>query len=219
MVKAREGKTGRRRLFLLAAALAAALAAGGCDSEDEGDPELLTLLLQSTGFTDNGDGTVGQTINGQAMTWMKCAVGQVWNSGFNNCTGVGGGTVYGATSLQFCDVLTGNFADCTTADAVSPVASSGPAFNACDTLSLAGFTDWRLPSQGELGALVSFQSRDGILLTFPETPDDKFFWTRNGNPNQDEGTEAFAYSFAEQSFGQEQIVLKESVQYVRCIRP
>ncbi|MCB1325893.1 MAG: DUF1566 domain-containing protein [Leptospiraceae bacterium] len=185
--------------------------------EEELDIDSILPLVNGT-LTDNGNGTVSHILNGQGLTWLKCAQGQVWNASLNNCAGTGGGTTYGAVSLQFCSTLTGNYADCTTSDATTPTATSGPAFTSCDDLVFAGFSDWRMPGQSELVSLASGLNRTSFLLLFPQTPDDKSFWTRDGNSGQSNGSEAYSVNFATNTFGEFSTTQKDSVLYVRCIR-
>ncbi|MEQ9363447.1 MAG: DUF1566 domain-containing protein, partial [Leptospirales bacterium] len=158
--------------ILLAGALSLGVAACSSENEDE-DVELLTLSAISSIFTDNGNGTLTQNTG---LVWMKCAQGQVWDSSLNTCGGTGGGTTFGAISLNFCAVLTGNYADCTDANTAAPVATSGPAFDSCTALVFAGSSDWRLPTRSELGTMAqSMLTRANLLIFFPQTPDDKNF--------------------------------------------
>lgn len=189
-----------------------------CSSENEDENvELLTLSAISNIFTDNFNGTLTQNTG---LVWMKCAQGQVWDGALNTCGGTGGGTTFGAVSLNFCALLTGNFADCTDANTVAPVATSGPAFDSCNGLVFGGASDWRLPARSELATMAqSMLTRANMLIFFSETPDDKNFWSSNGNENESDGSEAYTYNFAQNTFAQENIVQKDTVQYLRCVRP
>ncbi|MCB1175635.1 MAG: DUF1566 domain-containing protein [Leptospiraceae bacterium] len=209
-------KSSVRSTVLLAAALWFLAVPGvGCQSEGDSEEDTTAaLLVLLQGFVDNYNGTITQG----SVTWMKCAQGQVWNAGLNNCAGTGGGTTYGALSLQFCSVLTGNYADCTNSDTVTPTATSGPAYDSCNNLSFAGYSDWRLPSKAELETLVANLNRSAFLYAFPETPDDKLFWSGTGNADQSDGSEAYGVNFSESKFGETEIATKDSVKYVRCVR-
>lgn len=200
---------------LLSAALFITLAA--CESQDEEETaELLTLGALSNIFVDNGNGTLTQNTG---LIWMRCAQGQVWDSSLNTCGGTGGGTTFGAVSLNYCSVLTGNFADCTDGNAATPTATSGPAFDSCNTLSFAGADNWRLPTRTELSTMgTSLLTRANMLIFFPETPDDKSFWSGSANENESDGSEAYAINFAQNTYAQENILQKDTVHYVRCVR-
>lgn len=198
--------------LLLAALLASASA---CSSEPDEEADTSGLLVLLNNFTDNFNGTITQNTG---QTWMKCVQGQVWDAGLNTCAGTGGGTTYGALSMQFCSTLTGNYADCTSADATTPTATSGPAFTSCDSLSFATFTDWRLPLKVELEAFVSGLNRNSLLYVFPQTPDDKLAWSGVGNEGQSDGSEAYGVNFSESKFGETETVQKDAVHYVRCVR-
>lgn len=177
-----------------------------CNKSDDG-LEWQGQLLALSSFSDNFNGVV-RDANG--AYWMKCTFGQAFNSGLNDCSGTGGGTTYGAKSLAFCSV------DdlCVGADLV---ANDGPAFSACDTLDLGGFSDWRLPGRFELSGLASTFDRDTFLNVFPQTPDDKYFWS--GNQDDGDSSDAFGVSFAESTYSQTaSFQKKDSVLYVRCTR-
>jgi hypothetical protein len=101
-------------------------------------------------FTDNLNGTVnfsgasgnfgGQTYTTQTLTFMKCLQGQTYDILNHICKEE-------PTLIQFCSTAN-NACDNGT------VATSGPAFNSCDSLVFAGKTDWRLPSKNELKTLI-----------------------------------------------------------------
>ncbi|GIX41041.1 MAG: hypothetical protein KatS3mg129_0774 [Leptospiraceae bacterium] len=180
-----------------------------CTKNDKNSVDPATALTLLSNFKDNGNGTVTDA-NGKI--WMKCTYGQVWDSATNLCTGTGGGTTYGAQSL----------AACTTAglcyDSSTLTLNSGPAFDACNNLSFGGYTDWRLPTRYELAGLAqALVNRDTFLLSFPNTPDDKFFWT--STVSESDQKLAYSVNFADTDFGKEFTRTTTTVQYVRCIRP
>ncbi|MCE9599664.1 MAG: DUF1566 domain-containing protein [Spirochaetia bacterium] len=176
---------------------------------DEDAVSYADLALLAT-FGDQGNGTI--TAPGGYLV-AKCAVGQVWNGGLNNCSGTGSGTTYGAQSMAYCSVAN------SCSDTTTLLATSGPAFVACANYSVSGITGWRLPSVTELTGLTTSFNRNTIILMFPQTPDDKFFWTRETNPNKTDYSEAYGISFAETTFGTMTSYDKvASPLYVRCVK-
>lgn len=206
-------KTSRLNVFFI---LIISVFVYACSSKSDSndDETLAALLVLSQGFSDNFDGTVSQN----NLMWMKCSQGQTWSGSTNDCTGSGGGTTYNAVSLQFCSTLTGSYSDCTTSDSTAPTATSGPAFDSCDTLNFANHTDWRLPTKVELELLVANVNRDAFLNLFPQTPDDKIFWSSTGNKDKSDGSEAAGVNFSESNFGASEFATKDSVKYLRCSR-
>lgn len=180
------------------------------EDDENGDDALLTALANSeAGTNSNFNGTVTDSLGN---VWMKCAYGQVYEADTDQCTGTGGGTTFGAQSFQFCE--SSNL--CT--DTTLLQANEGPAFDACDGLSLAGLTDWRLPDYTEMVTLINGQSRDSFLVFFPQTPDDKAFWSRNeANPGD---SDAQSVSFAAATMGTVDTENKVTTSnYIRCISP
>ncbi|MCS7205276.1 MAG: DUF1566 domain-containing protein [Leptospiraceae bacterium] len=162
-----------------------------------------------TSFQDNFNGTI---IDPENRMWMKCSYGQVWDQTTNTCTGTGGGTTFGAKSVSACAVEGGCF------DTLNLELNSGPAFSACDDLVFAGFSDWRLPTKNEMSYLAKlFGNRKTFLVSFPNTPDDKFFWTKS--ISETDPKLAYAINFAETDFGKEFTRTTTTVLYVRCVRP
>lgn len=98
----------------------------------------------------NADGTVVDLNTG--LMWMRCALGQSWDSQNSTCTGT-------ATAYNWKDALT----------AVQTL-DQGSGF--------AGYTDWRLPNERELASLTRYACTDPAinLTAFPATPS-KVFWT------------------------------------------
>ncbi len=190
-----------------------------CSAEsDDSTLDWTTQLLAGFGWNDSNNGTVTDSNTG--LTWMKCAHGQVWNAGLNNCAGTGGGTTYGAKSVQFCEAVSDNsLTECVSSDALYPVATSGPAYQACVDSRAGDFSNWRLPTYVELEALAANKDRTTFEYYFPETPDDKPFWTASGDSSSS-GDNAYAVAFSSANWGVRESYEKAStVHYVRCVRP
>lgn len=211
-----------KRTIGLMLALASMGLLGACTDAGSEDSTLdwTTQLLANYGITDNNNGTVTDSNTGRM--WMKCSHGQVFNSGLGNCAGTGGGTTYGAKSVNFCEIASGSSNYCININAsdaaTNPVANDGPAYDACVATTTGGFTNWRLPTYGELEGIASGKDRSSFQFLFPQTPDDKYFWTANGN-SESPGDEAYAVSFAASKFGERESFVKyPTVHYVRCVR-
>lgn len=99
----------------------------------------------SANFTINSDGTVVD--NNTQLMWMRCSIGQTWNTTSSNCTG-------SPTLYQWDKAL---------------LASSNYSF--------AGFSDWRLPNINELRSIVEdCRSSPAINRElFPNSPVGKFW--------------------------------------------
>lgn len=164
----------------------------------------LSVILS---YHDNGNGII---TGPDGLLWMKCAIGQVWDASLNNCGGTGGGSTFGARSMKFCEIAAGCI------NATTLVADSGPAFDACNSITVGGLTGWRLPTRFELANIGSGMDRPTMLIIFPQTPDDKEFWSAS----QDEGNANLArtISFSGVNFGKEYGRQKTDVKYVKCVR-
>ncbi|MEQ8351022.1 MAG: DUF1566 domain-containing protein [Leptospiraceae bacterium] len=196
---------------ILLTLILALFATANCQNSDDSETDWATTITTLGNFSDNGDGTVTQG----NLIWMKCAQGQVWDSGVNACSGTGAGTTYGAVSLNYCETATLD-AGGTCTNAATLESDSGPAFTSCADLSFAGFTDWRLPTRYELDLVAEGFDRETFLYVFPQTPDDKYFWS--GSQVEDDTGTAYTVSFAKNTFGNLQSSSKSSVKYVRCVR-
>lgn len=193
-----------KKIIIIVFTLAIGIA---CQNKEKTDSNAALAALSS--FVDNSNGTVTDS---SGKVWLKCAYGQVWDPATNLCTGTGGGTTYGAKSLEACSMAGYCY------DPATLLLNSGAAFVACDELSFAEFTDWRLPTRYELAGLAqSLVNRDTFLISFPNTPDDKFFWTSSMSENDQKL--AYAVNFSTTDFGKEFTRTTTTVQYVRCVRP
>ena len=201
----------------MAAGVILSMAFGCAASGDESTLDWSTQLLAGFGWTDSNAGTVTDTNTG--LVWAKCSHGQVWNTGLNNCAGTGSGTTYGAKSVQFCEAVSDNsLTECVNSDAYYPTATSGPAYNACVAERAGNLTDWRLPTSTELEGVAANKDRATFQYYFPQTPDDKPFWSGSGDPGSS-GDKAYAVAFASTTFGTRDSYGKaDSVHYVRCVR-
>jgi len=108
--------------------------------------------MQNSRYDMKADGTVVDRYTG--LMWMRCAIGQAWDSNNQTCTGT-------ATTFTWQDALN----KVQTLDSSS---SSG----------FAGYKDWRLPNERELTSLVRYACSDPAIneAAFPATPSVSF-WT------------------------------------------
>ena len=101
-------------------------------------------------YTDNQDGTVTDTYT--QLIWMRCSLGQEWNSSNSSCDDDPNADSNTSTWLQ--------------------------ALSLADKEDFAGAIDWRLPNVKELASLlkVSVSSPTIDSTAFPNTPE-ATFWT------------------------------------------
>ena len=112
------------------------------------DTRTYPLSIHAEQYKDNGDGTL--TDNQSKLTWMRCALGQVWSGA--TCTGTP--DTYNWQSAQ---------------DAAGKLNKQG---------GYAGRSDWRVPQIPELAMIVERQCTNPRtnLALFPQTPAN-YFWT------------------------------------------
>ncbi|HYW77150.1 MAG TPA: DUF1566 domain-containing protein [Gammaproteobacteria bacterium] len=98
----------------------------------------------------NSNGTVVDLRTG--LMWMRCAVGQSWDSQKSSCTGTASKYNWQNALLAVQKLDNGN--------------------------GYAGYNDWRLPNYRELTSIVRFRCHDPAIneTIFPNTPSDPF-WT------------------------------------------
>ncbi len=100
-------------------------------------------------YQANADGTVVDLQTG--LMWMRCALGQTWDSQQGTCTG--------------------NAATYTWQEALAAAQTQNQA-------GFAGYSDWRLPNYRELTSITRMRCRDPAInaTVFPDTPSNEF-WT------------------------------------------
>ena len=213
------GLAGTRIAVMTSLALTLLMAGPMTCKSDSGDENLdyLTAALMGGGFTDNFNGTI--TDNSTSLTWAKCSVGQTYTT-LNDCAGTGGGTTWAANSYQFCEaVLDFSITECTNDLGTNPIANDGPAYDACAAFNINGISGWRLPTKEELMAVNALRTYSNWGLLFPQTPDDKYYWTASAEENSADGNQAYGVSFAENDYGQSDLFHKANAQlYVRCVK-
>ena len=114
---------------------------------------LLTAPAQAA-FTDNGNGTVTDTVTG--LMWDQCSWGQTWGAG----SGPGNRSCAGTASIH-------------------DWAASLNLANTANTGNRRGYTDWRLPNRTELESLVDINKNASPRIdsvAFPNTPS-FLFWS------------------------------------------
>lgn len=118
-------------------------------------------------FKGNGNGTVTDTQTG--LIWMRCALGQTWDSQNSTCTG----------TPQVYDWQT----------ALQKVVSFDQAGG------FAGSTDWRLPNIKALSSIASYHCSDPTIAlgAFPATPSESFW---SSSPVEGYAGYAFALDFS-----------------------
>lgn len=135
-------------------------------------------------YTLHDDGTVAD--NETRLMWLQCSEGQVWepNGGAGNCTGA-------ATTYTWSDALT---------------LTSG--------ISVAGYSDWRLPNIKELSSLVAEDRLDPAinLAIFPATPSSSFW---SGSPEA--GRDGYSWT-VEFEYGADFSRQRNAYYHVRLVR-
>ena len=99
----------------------------------------------------NGDGTITDSARG--ITWMACAQGMTYNAAGNTCDG-------SYSNFQYCGA-NDNSCNGGVSGGLLDGGGNSEAWDTCDTLEFAGYTDWRVPNIEELASLL--KCNDGPL--------------------------------------------------------
>ncbi len=92
----------------------------------------------------------------------------------------------------------------------------GSANNYCDTLSYAGYDDWRAPNRHELAEIINYGKKDVLFDDFFEYKKGGRFWTSQERlSNTGDHSKAWSISFTD---GEEYDELKGSNFNIRCVR-
>lgn len=99
----------------------------------------ITATTPSSNFTANGDGTVTDVTTG--LMWMRCSLGQTWNSSSSSC------------------------------DDIASTYTWSEAFSAAEGSVFAGHSDWRVPNIKALNSIVEIACYNPSIneTAFPNT--------------------------------------------------
>lgn len=192
---------------------------------EEANLIIVGLLANNTTYADTGNGTILD--NALNLEWKKCSQGQSFRQAQNDCQGTTNPTdytpedqyLYGATAYNYCNVP-GN--TCNSLSIPQTLLASttenvySEAYNSCDNEVFDGKSDWRVPAAIELQSLTS-SGKTSLVSYFPNTAT-SYYWSSWGNEEDDTGYTAEAISFREDSFGEEEHIIKTRKLYVICVR-
>jgi hypothetical protein len=188
-----------------------------------------TVLVIVPDMKDNGDGTV--SVYSSGLTWLKCTVGQKWNSDKNDCTGFTFNDEHGASLLTFC-----NTGDNSCNGNVDKGILNGDGFsqiyNACSSIDSGNRSDWRVPTKDELKSIVFCSEGPSEFPLFP-LPDYNTCVSGSKSPAIDEtffpNTVSYLYWTAESDSADDAWAIlfdngftwtqskNSSLAYVRCV--
>lgn len=135
---------------LLLIALSASALIAGMSVQAQTCNDQIRNVVPTSRYQLNADGTARDLRTG--LVWMRCAMGQKWVAGKQQCTGKAASHTWKA-ALQAAQSL-----------------DQGDGF--------AGYNDWRLPNLREITSIESFHCSDPAinLEVFPNTPS-AIFWS------------------------------------------
>lgn len=87
------------------------------------------------------------------------------------------------------------------------------ALSYCESLSYAGYSDWRLPDKNELASLVNYRKYKPAS-DFPDMPSN-FFWSSSSVVLSDYSDRSWCVGFNDGGLGN---CHRSSSNYVRCVR-
>jgi hypothetical protein len=193
---------------------------------EEEQATILLGLIARQGLQLTNYGTAIDPSKG--IEWKRCSQGQGFRLEENDCRGVVNGTLFtpvdsgtfGAHRLTFCSFPS---MDCN--EKVLPFALNQPepgapytseAYLSCASDRTGGFSNWRLPTTPELKAFSS-GGKNALYDIFSSTVQDKY-WTSWSNEKDPWGKTAYVISFAQDTWGEEDVSPKDFRHYVRCVR-
>lgn len=176
-------------------------------------------------FTDQLNGTVrfvgkagtfgGNTYTAQTIFFMMCSQGQSWDSSGNTCNS----TDNAYAGNTFCNA---NDSSCDNGTILNGTGTS-TVYTACDSLSFAGKTNWRVPTKKELKTIIHCTDRTmpadsascaastspTVNTLFPKTID-SIFWSASASNTTSAWTVNFLTGIA-------QTASKSDPNYLRCV--
>ncbi len=169
-------------MLMLSGVSLSLLAAVTCSNEN-------VAVLETTptaDFVDNGNGTVTHQKTG--LVWMRCSLGQAWDSVAGSCTGTAS-TYTWQGALQAAEIMNVNG-------------------------GYAGQIDWRLANKNELISLIERRCWSPSLneAIFPNTPINPY-WSSSPNVNS-----PLLSWFIDYSTGRTGVITKTNLYHVRLVR-
>lgn len=176
-----------RRLLSTALLCALAVGAGAVAARAQTCNSSIVDEMPDSRYQANADGTATDLQTG--LMWMRCALGQSWDSQNSKCTGTA--TTYTwQSALQAVQTLDQN-------------------------AGYAGYTDWRLPNLRELMSIDRYHCTNPTinLNVFPQTPS-QAFWS--SSPLELSGGEEWTLDFGTGQAIYDLLTVSHAVRLVRA---